>query len=49
MRMHTPPHPGELLREFLPEGLTIEVVAQRAGRIAGAVVALTERALLDVC
>ena len=31
MRMHNPPHPGELLREFLPEGLTIEEVAQRLG------------------
>ena len=31
MRMHNPPHPGELLREFLPEDLTIEVVAQRLG------------------
>ena len=31
MRMHNPPHPGELLREFLPEDLTIEEVAQRLG------------------
>ena len=30
-RMHNPPHPGELLREFLPEGLTIEQVARRLG------------------
>ncbi len=30
-RMHTPPHPGEVLREFLPEGLTIEEVAKRLG------------------
>jgi addiction module HigA family antidote len=30
-RMHNPPHPGEVLREFLPEGMTIEVVAQRLG------------------
>jgi len=30
-RMHNPPHPGEILREFLPEGMTIEAVAQRLG------------------
>ena len=30
-RMHNPPHPGELLREFLPEGMTIEDVARRLG------------------
>ena len=30
-RMHNPPHPGEILREFLPEGMTIEVVARRLG------------------
>lgn len=30
-RMHNPAHPGELLREFLPEGLTIEDVAKRLG------------------
>lgn len=30
-RMHNPPHPGEILREFLPEGLTIEEVARRLG------------------
>ena len=30
-RMHNPPHPGEILREFLPEGMTIEVVSQRLG------------------
>ena len=30
-RMHNPPHPGEVLREFLPEGMTIEVVARRLG------------------
>ena len=29
--MFNPPHPGELLREFLPEGLTIEAVAGRLG------------------
>ena len=28
-RMFNPPHPGELLREFLPEGMTIEEVAGR--------------------
>ncbi len=30
-RMFNPPHPGELLREFLPEGMTIEEVAGRLG------------------
>jgi len=30
-RMHNPPHPGEVLREFLPEKLTIEDVAKRLG------------------
>lgn len=30
-RMHNPPHPGEVLREFLPEGMTIESVARRLG------------------
>ncbi len=30
-RMFNPPHPGELLREYLPEGMTIEEVARRLG------------------
>lgn len=30
-RMHSPPHPGEVLREFLPEKMTIEKVAHRLG------------------
>lgn len=30
-RMHNPPHPGELLREFLPSGITIEEMAKRMG------------------
>ncbi len=30
-RMFNPPHPGELLQEFLPEGMTIEEVAGRLG------------------
>jgi plasmid maintenance system antidote protein VapI len=30
-RMHNPPHPGEVLREFLPERMTIEEVARRLG------------------
>ena len=30
-RMHNPPHPGEVLREFLPEGMTIEEIAKRLG------------------
>lgn len=28
-RMFNPPHPGEVLREFLPDGVTIEEVARR--------------------
>ena len=30
-RMYAPPHPGETLREFLPDGMTIEEVARRLG------------------
>jgi len=30
-RMYNPPHPGEVLREFLPEDMTIEKVAHRLG------------------
>jgi addiction module HigA family antidote len=30
-RMFNPPHPGEVLREFLPNGMTIEEVARRLG------------------
>ena len=30
-RMFNPPHPGEILREFLPEGMTVEEVARRLG------------------
>lgn len=30
-RMFNPPHPGEILREFLPEGMTIETVSRRLG------------------
>lgn len=29
MRMHNPAHPGEVLREFLPEGMTVGEVAAR--------------------
>jgi addiction module HigA family antidote len=29
--MYNPPHPGEVLREFLPDGMTIEEVARRLG------------------
>lgn len=28
-RMFNPPHPGEVLREFLPEDMTVEEVARR--------------------
>lgn len=30
-RMYNPPHPGEVLREFLQDGMTIEEVARRLG------------------
>ncbi len=30
-RMFNPPHPGELLREYLPDGMTVEGVARRIG------------------
>ena len=30
-RMFNPPHPGEILREFLPEGATVEKMAHRLG------------------
>ena len=30
-RMHNPAHPGEVLREYLPEGVTITQAAQRLG------------------
>jgi len=30
-RMYNPPHPGEVLREFLPDEMTIEEVARRLG------------------
>ena len=30
-RMHNRPHPGEVLREFLPDATTIEEVARRLG------------------
>ena len=29
--MFNPPHPGEVFREFLPAGMTIEEVAKRLG------------------
>ena len=30
-RMFNPPHPGEVLREFFPEDMTIEEVSSRLG------------------
>jgi addiction module HigA family antidote len=30
-RMFNPPHPGEILREFLPDSMTIEEIARRLG------------------
>ena len=29
--MHNPAHPGEVLREYLPEGLSIGKIAKRLG------------------
>jgi len=29
--MHNPAHPGEVLREYLPEGVSIGEVAKRLG------------------
>lgn len=31
MQMHDPAHPGELLREYLPQGMTISDIAKRLG------------------
>ncbi len=30
-RMHSPAHPGEVLREYLPEGLAVSEAARRLG------------------
>lgn len=30
-RMHNPPHPGEVLREYLPEGMSVTEAAKRLG------------------
>lgn len=30
-RMYNPAHPGEVLREFLPEGMSVSEVAKRIG------------------
>ena len=30
-RMHNPTHPGEVLREYLPEGMTVTDAAERLG------------------
>lgn len=30
-RMHNPAHPGELLREYLPEGMSVGEAAERLG------------------
>jgi plasmid maintenance system antidote protein VapI len=29
--MHNPPHPGEVLREYLPEGMSVTGAAKRLG------------------
>lgn len=31
MKMHNPPHPGEVLREYLPEGLSVTEAALKLG------------------
>lgn len=31
MRMHNPPHPGEALREYLPEGVSIVEASAKLG------------------
>jgi len=31
MAMHNPAHPGEVLREYLPEGMTVTEAARRLG------------------
>lgn len=31
MEMFNPPHPGEVLREYLPEGMAVTEAAQRLG------------------
>ena len=31
MQMHDPAHPGELLRKYLPQGMTISEIANRLG------------------
>lgn len=31
MDMHNPAHPGEIIREYLPEGMTVAEVAKRLG------------------
>lgn len=30
-RMHNPAHPGEVLREYLPESVTVKQAAERLG------------------
>lgn len=30
-RMHNPAHPGEVLREWIPEGITVTVAAEQLG------------------
>ena len=30
-RMHDPPHPGEVLREWIPEGMTVTAAAEQLG------------------
>ena len=32
-RMHNPPHPGAVLREWLPEGMTVTAAALQVARV----------------
>ena len=41
-RMHNPAHPGEVLREFLPEGLAVTEAARRLGVTRQALSALLD-------
>lgn len=42
-RMHNPAHPGEVLREYLPETMTVTEAAQRLGVTRQALSALLNR------
>lgn len=42
-RMHNPAHPGEVLREYLPEDMTVTEAARRLGVTRQALSALLNR------